>query len=146
MCGIPIKNMKSNGTQVIEACMPFWLRNGLRPWGFKGEEGKSQEDEKRRCLVLRCLPCQRDKKLSLVIALFLSGPYLNPFRQWREIKGFLESAGRGCLQFKITHMPKWHILGRTILHTLPLNTSEFISQWQGHSLTQPQYSYQWQET
>ena len=33
------------------------------------------------------------KKLSLLIALFLAAPDLNSFRQWREVKSFLESVG-----------------------------------------------------
>ena len=44
-------------------------RRGGGP-GFKGREDNSQEDEKSRRLVNRCLPCQANK-LSLVIALFL---------------------------------------------------------------------------
>ena len=37
------------------------LRNGVGVWGFKGEEGNSQENQKSRCLVIRCLPCFRIK-------------------------------------------------------------------------------------
>ena len=33
------------------------LRTGLVTWGFAGEEGKSQDEKKIRCSVIRCLLC-----------------------------------------------------------------------------------------
>lgn len=40
------------------------LRNGMRAWGFKGEGGDSQDDQKSRCLVIGCLPDRlSDKKV-----------------------------------------------------------------------------------
>ena len=37
-------------------CRPE-LKNEIGTWGFKGEEGDSQDDKKGRCGVMRCLPC-----------------------------------------------------------------------------------------
>lgn len=55
------------------------LRKGTRAWGSTGEESRSQEDKKSRCLAIRSLPHYVDffqikKKLSLVIALLLMQP------------------------------------------------------------------------
>ena len=35
------------------------LRDGVGAWGFKVEKGDSWENQKSRCLVIRCLSCLR---------------------------------------------------------------------------------------
>ena len=36
--------------------MKLELRDRIGAWGFKGEEGKSPDEKKNRCLISRCLP------------------------------------------------------------------------------------------
>ena len=50
------KNMRSIGSQTIEAYMPFWAKEkGLGVWDCKGEEDNSQEVGKSKGLVNKCL-------------------------------------------------------------------------------------------
>lgn len=73
----PYEDMRLKGSCAVGVNMPFWTteRNAAR--GFKGEERNAQENEKHRCLVNRCGPCQADKSFRLkimtclVIVLFL---------------------------------------------------------------------------
>lgn len=56
----PHKHDETQGQieQLRFMCHPE-LRNGIGSWGFKGEEGNSQDD-KSRYLVIRCLSCHTD--------------------------------------------------------------------------------------
>lgn len=73
--------MKLKGSQAIEAYILPRAKEQDRGQSCKGEEGSSREDEKNRCLVIRCLPrhadeafrLKRKKKLSLVRALSGTG-------------------------------------------------------------------------
>ena len=97
------------------------LRTGIGAWGFQGQEGHSQDNKKNRCI--RCLPCHIDGATQIK---FLSGNNSfsgkNPQSKFfqivkkKVIANFLSSQGLQCLQLKITHMPKWYILGRPVVN------------------------------
>ena len=64
------------------------------------------------------MPCRyafQIKTLSLVIILFFFFWYTSLSKFFKVVKGevkvFPESLGLDCLQLKIIHMQKWHILG-----------------------------------
>lgn len=61
----PHKDMKLKGSQAIEAYIHPELKNRIEARVAKGEEGSSQEDEKNRCLVIRCLPRHADEAFRL---------------------------------------------------------------------------------
>ena len=69
-------------------------RNGVGVWGFKGEKGNSQGNQKSQCLVIRCLPC-----LCLIFRIniffgnnHLSGPGL-PSKYYYYYYFFFDCAG-----------------------------------------------------
>ena len=50
------------GSPTTEAYMSSWAQEkGIGIWVFKGEEENSQQDEKSKCLVNKCLPYHADK-------------------------------------------------------------------------------------
>lgn len=106
--------------------MPPSAKEGTGAWGFRGQEGDPQDAKKSRCL-----PCIQIgllyKRLSLVIAL-----YLNFFRQLKERSTFFLSLLH-CLQFKVIHRPKRHLLWSRILlpssRCVPTSLSSFLISW-----------------
>lgn len=106
--------MTFKGSQAIEAYISSWLRKGLRAKGFKEEEGNSQEDEKRKCMVTKCLPCHADKFLKQK-ALFgnRSLPAAHPLSKFFEaVKSRGEKLSLSWLGLDrlLFCMSEWHIL------------------------------------
>ena len=117
--------------------MPYLAKEWERGLGIQRQEGHSQDDKKSRWLVIRCLPCHIDGttqiNLSLVIALFPGKiPNLNSYRQLREGQWFLlNPQDLHCLQLKIIHMPKQHILGKSVLnpHIVHKRSVKQLNSW-----------------
>lgn len=89
---------KDNPRQLRLTCH-LELRDEQGSWGFKAEEGDSQ-DKKGKCLVIRWLTCYTDRSFwlqscLLAVASFLGqAPYLNSLTSFKEeVKVSLESAG-----------------------------------------------------
>lgn len=117
--------MRESETESYNAAsMTFSAKDGVRrPRLQRG--GKSLQS---RWSVIRTLPCPTDrrfkkkkKKLFQVVTLTMGkAPNLNLFRE-RE-KFLLDPQGLDGLQLKMTHMPKWDMLGRPFLNLFSANT------------------------
>lgn len=73
--GSPTKRVRPGASWAVEALMPSRAKELQWDKGFKGEEGRSQDNRKSRGLAIRCSPCRTvglsDIKLPLVQAVFL---------------------------------------------------------------------------